>query len=72
MAAAPAGSMQGSPLSQADLKLLNQALYKLSEAVQAMDKAEAAGIDVSDQRLMQQDLLTQLVAIKQTYFPGAP
>jgi hypothetical protein len=72
MPSAPAGSMQGSPLSQADLKLLNQALYKLSEAVHAMDKAEAAGIDVSDQRLMQQDLLTQLVAIKQTYFPGAP
>lgn len=68
---APAGSMSSTPLAQADLKLLNQALFKLSEAVHAMDQAEAAGVDVSDLRVMHQDLLSQITAIKQTYFPGA-
>ena len=70
MAAAPPPPT--SPLSAAHLKLLNQALYKYSEAVQAMDKAEAAGIDVSNQRLIQQQALAKTTAIKQTYFPGQP
>lgn len=59
------------PLNRADLKLLDQALFKLSQAVTAMDQAEAAGLDVSNLRMMQQDLLTQVTAIKQTYFPGS-
>ena len=71
MASAPAGSKANTPLGAADLKLLNQALYKLSDAVHVLDKMETAGMDVSGQRMMQQDLLTQLTAFKQTFFPGA-
>lgn len=69
MAAAAQPVLQ--PLNRADLKELDQSLFKLSQAVSALDQAEAAGLDVTNLRMMQQDLLTQVTAIKQTYFPGS-
>ncbi len=70
--AAPKVDTSGSPLSAADLRLLNQALYKASQAVEWMDLAEKAGLDMSNERLAHADTVAKLTAIKQTYFAGAP
>lgn len=69
--ATPKVDTAGSHLSQADLKLLNQALYKLDEARERLDLAERAGVpNVADVRAIRDDVFTQVTAIKQTYFPG--
>ena len=71
MPAAPKVDITGSPLQAANLKLINQALYLASDAVNWMDKAEAAGIDMANERIAHQEAVAKLTAIKQTYFPGA-
>lgn len=68
--ATPKVNTEGSPLSEADYKLINQALYKLSEAARQLDLAEQAGLDVGPLREIQQNLLVQARAVKETYFPG--
>lgn len=75
MPSTPAVPAVPGPLTNADLKLMNQALYKNSQAVQYIDQAAQAGVDpnIIDQlRMAQQAVFTKLTAIKQTYWPTAP
>lgn len=58
-------------LRPADLKLANQALWKLEQALHIIDQAERAGIDVSAVRPIRDDVFDQVSRIKAVYFPGA-
>lgn len=58
------------PLSNADRLTLDKALYNLSQAVVQMDRAEAAGIDMSDLRQQHAQLYDDLMKRKSVYFPG--
>jgi hypothetical protein len=60
----------GSPLSKADLTLLNQAEYLNNDAIGKIDAMERAGGDVSALRLAQANVSTMIAAIKREYFPG--
>ncbi|NBS69655.1 hypothetical protein EBT31_12185 [bacterium] len=59
-----------SPLKESDLKTINKSLYLLNELIEAIEKAECAGIDCTEQKLRRDDLTQKLLAIKNAYFPG--
>jgi len=59
------------PLSAQDIRDLNTAQYKLNQLLQALDKAEAAGRDVTDYRLRRDDLADQVAKIKSVYAAGS-
>lgn len=59
------------PLTDQDLRDLNRAQYILNQLLPQLDKAEAAGRDVTDLRLRRDDLASQIAQIKQAYFPQA-
>jgi uncharacterized membrane protein YjjP (DUF1212 family) len=60
----------GSPLTAEDLKALNENLERLDDASKIIDQATRGGIDMSEQRKQTQELRTQLLRIKQSFFPG--
>jgi hypothetical protein len=57
------------PLSDQDLRDLNRAGYILNQLLPQLDKAQAAGRDVTDLRLRRDDLADQVGKIKAAYFP---
>jgi len=57
------------PLTDQDLRDLNRASYVLGQLLPQLDKAQAAGRDVTDLRLRRDDLADQVAKIKATYFP---
>jgi len=59
------------PLTDQDLRDLNRASYMLGQLLFQLDKAQAAGRDVTDLRLRRDDLADQVTKIKQVYFPSA-
>lgn len=59
------------PLTDQDLRDLNRAQYILNQLLPQLDRAEAAGRDVTDLRLRRDDLASQVAQIKQAYFPSA-
>ena len=59
------------PLTDQDLRDLNRAQYILNQLLAQLDKAEAAGRDVTDLRLRRDDLADQIVRLKAQYFPSA-
>jgi hypothetical protein len=59
------------PLTDQDLRDLNRAQYILNQLLPQLDKAEAAGRDVTDLRLRRDDLASQVAQIKAAYFPSA-
>jgi hypothetical protein len=59
------------PLTDQDLRDLNRAQYILNQLLAQLDKAEAAGRDVTDLRLRRDDLADQIAKLKVTYFPSA-
>ena len=60
-----------SPLTDADLRDLNRAQYVLNQLLPQLDKAQAAGRDVTDLRLRRDDLADQIVKLKAAYFPSS-
>lgn len=60
------------PLKAAEYKLINQGLYRLSQAQEELDRAKLAGLDVGQLQDMHDEVLAQLTLVKQTYFPGQP
>jgi hypothetical protein len=58
------------PLTEADLEQTKDQLEALKLARTEMDRAQRAGIDVSEQRKRADELEQQLLRIKNTYFPG--
>lgn len=58
------------PLSNEDLKSLNEQLDKLKDADEIADRAIRAGIDVSEQKKRIADMRSQAIRIKQQFFPG--
>jgi hypothetical protein len=69
MAAIP--SSAGPVLTARDLAQLDSALATLNQLVLETDQAEQAGRDVSVYRARIQDLYTQAMQVKSTYFPQA-
>jgi hypothetical protein len=60
-----------SPLTDADLRDLNRAQYILNQLLPQLDKAQAAGRDVTDLRLRRDDLADQISKLKAAYFPAS-
>jgi hypothetical protein len=58
------------PFTEADLATWNEKLKELDTADLVMTKAENAGIDVSAQRAKSQEIRSQLLRLKQSFFPG--
>lgn len=58
-------------LKPGDLKLANQALWKLEQALHIIDQADRAGIDTTSVRQIRDDIFDQVSRIKAVYFPGA-
>jgi hypothetical protein len=59
------------PLTDQDLKDLNRAQYILNMMLPQLDKARAAGRDVTDLQLRRDDLADQVLKLKATYYPGS-
>jgi hypothetical protein len=57
------------PLTDTDLRDLNRAQYILNQLLPQLDKAQAAGRDVTDLRLRRDDLADQITKLKASYFP---
>lgn len=58
------------PLKDADLATINTNLEQLLIADEQIKMAQQAGIDVADFKKQATDQRSQLLKIKQTYFPG--
>lgn len=58
------------PLTDEDLRGINEQLGKLDEASRLIDQAIRGGIDMSEQRKQTADLRSQLMRIKGSFFPG--
>jgi len=58
------------PLTEEDLKGINEQLDRLDEAGRIIDQAMRGGIDMGEQRKQTADLRQQLIRIKQSFFPG--
>lgn len=62
----------GTPiLTTRDLAQIDAALAAINQLVHEADMAEKAGMDVSTYRARIQDLYTQAMLVKGTYFPTA-
>ncbi len=59
------------PLTQQDLKDLNKAQYLLNQLIPQLEKAAAAGRDVTDLQLRRDDLAAQVQQLKAAYFPAS-
>lgn len=57
-------------LTDTDLESINANIAKLNEAKAQIKLAKQAGLDVSSLETRQNEQMTQLQQIKQTYFPG--
>lgn len=60
------------PLNQNHYTTVNDGLRKIAETVPAMDDAERAGIDQTENRIMSEHLRQRLIKIKEVYFPNKP
>ncbi len=58
------------PLSEADLERIEANLIQLQAADEQAKKAIQAGIDVGDLKEQITNQRSQLLKLKQTYFPG--
>lgn len=58
------------PLKDSDLKNINRALFNLNELLSELERADKAGIDISEHRLRRDDLEAKLMGLKNAYFPG--
>jgi len=58
------------PYTEADVKACNKILFDLNNLLEDFDKQEGCGIDCSELRLRQADLVKQLQTWKAQYFPG--
>ena len=67
----PKAATIAEPLTDQDLRDLNRAAYILNQLLPQLDKAQAAGRDVTDLRLRRDDLADQVTKIKAAYFPTA-
>ncbi len=59
------------PLTDQDLRDLNRAQYVLNQLLPQLDKAKAAGRDVTDLQLRRDDLADQVAKLKAAYFPAS-
>ncbi len=59
------------PLTDQDLRDLNRAQYVLNQLLPQLDKAAAAGRDVTDLQLRRDDLADQVAKLKAAYFPAS-
>lgn len=66
----PAAPAFADPLTDADYRDLNKAAYLLNQLLPQIDKAKAAGRDVSEYELRRDDLAQQVDLLKRTYFPS--
>lgn len=57
------------PVSEQDLRDLNRAQYILNQLLPQLDKARAAGRDVTELELRRDDLADQVAKLKASYFP---
>jgi hypothetical protein len=58
------------PYTEQDCKTCNRILYELNTLLEEFDRQDAIGVDTSEGRLRQADLVKQLLNFKQVYFPG--
>lgn len=58
------------PLTPADLKSIDVALFQLNQMNIALDRAEAVGLDVSQERQARDTLYNFMMGVKAVYFPG--
>lgn len=58
------------PLTSADLADINDALAKLADADELIEKSIRAGIPMEDQRKRSQETRSQLQKLKTQFFPG--
>ena len=63
-------AVRAEPLTETDLEDINRALSRLGDAEALMVKAQTAGIDISAFREKARESKDQLLAIKQSFFPG--
>lgn len=56
------------PLTDADYRKLNQAQFMMNQLLTRLDQAEAAGIDVTEQRLRRDDISEQIDRLKRAFF----
>ncbi len=59
------------PLTKQDLTDLNKAQYLLNQLIPQLEKAAAAGRDVTDLQLRRDDLAAQVAQLKAAYFPSS-
>lgn len=64
--------MAGGPLNNTDRANIDKALATLNVLPAEMDKAERAGVDVTEYRERANQLYDRLIAIRQEYFGTPP
>jgi hypothetical protein len=62
----------GSPLTAANGRELNTSEFLLNQLIDALDKAESAGRDMTALRLRRDDIARQVGDLKRVYFPRGP
>jgi len=63
-------SIPGSPLTDQHRRDMDSALLILSNVDQQIENARRAGLDVSKQKQLADDLRAKIQQIKSVYFPG--
>jgi len=58
------------PFSKEQKEQLFQAIQSSNDLIQAVTKAQSAGLDVQNQLTQAEETRTRLLRIKQTYFPN--
>lgn len=62
--------MSANPLTENHLAQINQGLDQVNVALQQIDMAKRAGLDVSAQEQQANDTRDKLLQLKNVYFPG--
>lgn len=60
------------PLTEADYRKLNKALDRLAKAWRDLERAEQAGLDMTEQRRLLEYAEKQIDQRKKVYFKGKP
>lgn len=62
--------MRKEPFTANDLTNINRWLYELNTMNELWDKYDSCGIECAEGRMRANDLYSQLLLIKQHFFPG--
>lgn len=61
-----------SPLNETHRRDINKQLAELNGLLQEIEKAERAGVDMTEARMRRDHIYQYLTAIKAEYFPNKP